>query len=221
MTEALGEILVLAVAVAVTPIPIVLVTLLLPTPHGTRKGLALLAGWIAGLCAVGAAVLLVAPDVDAGERPTWVSVVKLALGLALWALAVRQWRDRPTGEERGELPRWAAAVDGLSHTKLLLTGFAAFALNPKTLLLGAAAAASIAGTDASATAQLGAYAVFVAIGSIGVVVPLALSALLGPRAEPALVRLRDWLTVNSTAILVVLLLLIGAKLVGDAIAALG
>ncbi len=221
MTEALGEILVLAVAVAVTPIPIVLVALILPTPHGTRKGLALLAGWIAGLWAVGAVVLLVAPDEDAGERPTWVSVAKLLLGLALWVLAVRQWRDRPAGEERGELPGWAAAVDRLSGAKLALAGFAASALNPKTLLLGAAAAASIAGTGASAAAQVGAYAVFVAIGSVGVVVPLALSALLGPRAEPTLARLRDWMTANSAAILVVLLLLIGAKLVGDAIGALG
>jgi threonine/homoserine/homoserine lactone efflux protein len=221
MTEALGEILVLAVAVAVTPIPIVLVALVLPTPRGVRKGLMLLAGWIGGLCAVGAVVLLVAPDGDAGERPTWVSVAKLALGLALWALAVHQWRDRSTGEERGALPGWAAAVDRLSGAKLALTGFAASALNPKTLVLGAAAAASIAGTGASTAAQAGAYAAFVAIGSLGVIVPLALSALLGPRAEPALIRLRDWMTTNSTAILVVLLLLIGAKLVGDAIGALG
>jgi hypothetical protein len=221
MSEALGEILVLAVAVAVTPIPIILVALVLPTPRGTGKALALLTGWVAGLCAVGAVVLLVAPDGDAGERPTWVSLAKLALGLALWALAVRQWRGRPTGEERGAVPGWAAAVDRFSGAKLVLTGAAASALNPKTLLLGAAAAASIAGTGASVAAQIGAYGVFVAIGSLGVIVPLVLSAALGPRAEPTLARLRDWMTANTTAILVVLLLLIGAKLVGDAVGALG
>jgi len=103
----------------------------------------------------------------------------------------------------------------------VLTGFATSALNPKTLLLGAGAAASIAGTGASTAAQIVAYAVFVAIGSLGVIVPLLLSALLGPRAGPQLASLRDWMTANSTAILAVLLLLIGAKLVGDAIGALG
>ncbi|MGL6278942.1 MAG: GAP family protein [Gaiella sp.] len=220
MGEAVGEVLMLAVATALTPVPIVLMAMVLGAGQGRTRGIAVLAGWVAGLVVVGVVVLTIAPQSPEGGPPTWVSVTKLALGVALWWLALRQWRARPPAGKEAPVPSWAAAVDRSGAAKLGAIAFATAAVNPKTLLLGAAAATSIARTDASPSEQLGAYFVFVAIGSLGVAVPLVLALVLGVRADELLARLNTWLIANNALIVAVLFLVIGAKLVGDAIVGL-
>ena len=56
------------------------------------------------------------------------------------------------------------------------------------------------------------------IGSIGVAVPVVVYFALGERAGPVLDGLKTWMGRNNAMIMAVLLLLIGAKLVGDAAA---
>lgn len=220
MDEAIGDLLMLAFAVAVTPIPIVLMTMVLGGAHGRPRGIALLAGWVAGLVLVGAVVLVVAPEGSDADPPTWASVARLLLGLALWWLALAQWRDRSREDEATHVPGWAGSIDRASGSKLAAFGFLSAAANPKTLVLAAAAATSIARTDASTAEQAGAYLVFVVIGSIGTVTPLVVSLALGERADAALARMKEWLLANSAAIIAVLFAAIGAKLVGDAIGGL-
>jgi uncharacterized membrane protein len=55
------------------------------------------------------------------------------------------------------------------------------------------------------------------IASVGVITPLVLSLALGERSREVLGRLRAWMTRHSAAIMSVLLLLIGAKLIGDSL----
>jgi len=62
------------------------------------------------------------------------------------------------------------------------------------------------------------YAVFALIGTVGVAVPVVIYFALGDRAGPVLERLKSWLAQNNGVIMAVLLLIIGAKLIGDAIA---
>ena len=86
MGEAIGQVLPLAIGVALSPLPIVAVVLMLVTPRGRANGLAFVAGWIVGLAVVGAIVLAVAGKAgpsDDGSPATWVSVLKLVLGVAL------------------------------------------------------------------------------------------------------------------------------------------
>jgi hypothetical protein len=63
-----------------------------------------------------------------------------------------------------------------------------------------------------------ALAVFVVIGTLGVGVPLALYYAMGERAVQMLDGLKTWLAANNNAVMAVLLLVIGAKLLGDGIA---
>jgi threonine/homoserine/homoserine lactone efflux protein len=110
------------------------------------------------------------------------------------------------------------AIDGFNAPKALGAGIVLSAANPKNLLLAVAAAAAIVQTDIPGGEQAVAYAVFALIGTVGVAVPVVIYFALGDRAGPILERLKAWLAQNNGVIMAVLLLIIGAKLIGDAIA---
>ena len=59
------------------------------------------------------------------------------------------------------------------------------------------------------------------IASIGVAAPLVIYIALGDRSREILDSLKTWMIRNNGVIMAVLLLVIGAKLVGDAIAGFG
>jgi threonine/homoserine/homoserine lactone efflux protein len=217
--EAIGQILVLAVAVAVSPVPIIGVVLLLGTPGARRNGPAFVIGCLLGLAAVGAIVLLVAPDPEAdGGTATWVSVVKLVLGGLLVLLAAKQWRGRPREGREAPMPKWMDAIGSFGAAKSFGAGVVLSGANPKNLLLAVAAAATIAQTGIPDGEQAVAYAVFALIGIVGVTIPVVIYFGLGNRAGPILERLKAWMAQNNAVIMAVLLLVIGAKLLGDAIA---
>jgi threonine/homoserine/homoserine lactone efflux protein len=221
--QALGDVLPLAVAVAIFPVPIIAVVLLLGAERGRAKGLAFGLAWCGGLAAVGALVLAVAGAIDAtddGEPATWVSLALLGLGVLLVVLAVRGWRGRPRDGEEAPTPGWMRAIDGFTVARAGAAGFALSALNPKNAMLAAAAAAEIAEVDIPGGQQVAVLAAFVLVASAGVLGPVVLAVALGDRSDALLDGLRATLTRHSTAIMSVLFVVIGAKLVGDAIAGL-
>lgn len=220
MGEVFGQLLPLAVAIAISPLPIVAVVLMLATPRGRVNGPAFVLAWIVGLGLVGAIVILVAGDhatSDTDAPATGVSWLKLVIGVALIGLGVRHFRGRPRGGEQGDLPRWMAAVNAFRWPKALGAGLVLSAANPKNLLLTVAGAAVIAQAGLSAGQEAASLAVFVLIGTVGVAVPVVLYFALGARSREVLDRMRGWLAAHNAVIMAVLLIVIGAKIVGDAI----
>ncbi|HVU76510.1 MAG TPA: GAP family protein [Gaiellaceae bacterium] len=223
MGQALGEILPLAVAVAVFPVPIIAAVLMVGSDGGVAKGLAYLLGWSGGLTAVTGIVLAAAGASGAredSEPATWVSLLLLALGLGLLVLAVDQWRKRPAADDEPPTPGWMRTIAEFTVVKAAGTGFALSALNPKNALLAAAAAAEIAEAGLSPGGAIVALVVFVLIASAGLLAPLVLSVALGDGAQEVLDGLRAWLARYNAVIMTVLLVLIGTKLIGDAISGL-
>ena len=109
------------------------------------------------------------------------------------------------------------AVDELTVAKAGGVGFALSALNPKNVLLTVAAAAEIAEVGLSAGREVAVLLGFVLVGSAGVLAPLFLALALGDRSRDLLEGLRGWMARYSAVIMSVLCLVIGAKLVGDAL----
>lgn len=223
MGQAIGGSLALAVGVALSPLPVIAVVLMLTTRRARVNGPVFVAGWLAGLGVVGALVLSVAGTAGAsssGSPATWLSWVKLALGLLLLGVAVRQFRGRPKGGERAPLPSWMARIDDIRPAAA--AGLAALlaGANPKNLLLAVGAAASIAQTGVSGGQQAVAYLVFAVVGTLGVGTPVGVYVALGPRADKPLADTKDWLSAHNAVIMSVLCLVIGAKLIGDAIGGL-
>jgi hypothetical protein len=223
MGQAIGGSLPLAIGVALSPVPIIAVVLILTTRRARINGPAFVIGWLVGLAVVGAIVLSVAGPADAsksGSPATWVSWLKIVLGAALLLVAVRQFRGRPKDGDQAALPKWMASIDTMKPP--VVTGLAAVlaGANPKNLLLAVSAAASIAQTGISGGGQAIAYAVFALIGTVGVGTPVVIYFALGERSEKMLAALRNWMGQHNAVIMSVLCLVIGAKLIGDAISGL-
>ena len=222
LTDAIGGFLSAAIAVALSPIPIVAVILMLGTPKARSNGPAFAAGWILGLLVVSVivTVLLVAggasdPGSSASDGVNWVT---LLLGLALFVLAGRQWRSRPVKGEQPTMPKWMSAVDAVEPRRAFVLGVALSGANPKNLALTAAAAGSIAQAGLGTTDSAIAVAVFVAIGSLTVVGSVLFYLVGGDAATKPLATMKEFMADHGNVIMMVVLVIIGAKLVGDGLA---
>jgi threonine/homoserine/homoserine lactone efflux protein len=218
--EAIGQVLSFGVGVALSPIPIIGVVLMLGTSRARSNGPCFILGWIAGLVTVGTIVLLASSGADAREQggpADWVNVLELVLGALVLLVALRQWRGRPGAGEPAEMPKWMQRIDAFTPARATAFGALLSAVNPKNLLLGVGAAAAIAQTGASSNSQALALAVFVVVGTLGVGAPVVIYFALGERSKHILDELKTWMSANNAAIMAVLCLVIGAKLIGDAI----
>lgn len=219
MGEAVGGLLPSAVGVALSPVPIVAVILMLGTPRARSNGPAFAVGWIAALVVVSAVVLMLssaADDPDSGAS-TAVGWIKISLGAVFLAMAARQWRARSQPGSEAELPGWMAAIDSFTAGRSLGLGALLAGVNPKNLALSFAAASTISLAGLSPGGDVVAVGLFVVIASLTVAGPVVLFLLAPATAGPWLSSLKDLLAANNTVIMMVVLLVLGAKLVGDGI----
>jgi threonine/homoserine/homoserine lactone efflux protein len=221
--QAIGAVFPTALAVALSPIPIVGIVLVLAGPRARTAGPAFALGWVVGLTAVSVVVLVVAggssdPDSASATGVNWLLV---GLGLLFLVLAARQWRTRPRAGETTELPAWMATIDHVTPSRAAVLGVALSAANPKNLALTIAAAASIAEAGISTEDEAIAVAVFVVIGSLTVVGAM-LFAIAAPRRSAApLAAVKQFMSDHNAVIMMVILLILGAKLIGDGLGGLG
>jgi hypothetical protein len=221
MRQAIGQILPMAIAAGISPIPIIGVVVLLVTPRARTNGPAFVVGWIVGLAAVGVIGLTVASAAgasDNGAASDGANTTQIVLGAALILMAFRQWRKRPKAGEEPEMPKWMTAVDRFTPVKAAGMGVVLSAVNPKNLILALSAAATIGATSLSGADQAVVYAVFALIATIGVGAPIVIFFTMGERAATVLDELKVWLARHNAAIMAVILLVIGGKILGQGIA---
>ncbi|KUN05292.1 hypothetical protein AQI95_17660 [Streptomyces yokosukanensis] len=223
MGKVLGDVLGLAAGVAISPLPIIAVILILATPRGRLNGVLFTVGWLLGLSALGAVMLAVASPAHASghDHPaTWVGVLKLALGVLLVAFGTRQWHRRPRDPSQAQLPKWMGAIDRLSPVKVFGLGTALAALNAKNAPLTIAAGAAIGSAGLPVGQQIASLVVFVVIATLGLLAPLGVYLLGGERAKTTLGNWKDWAAQHNVAVMAVLFLVLGLKLLGDGISVL-
>jgi threonine/homoserine/homoserine lactone efflux protein len=216
LNDVIGDLLPSAFAVALSPIPIVAVVLVLGAPRARTAGPAFALGWIGGLVVVSVIVVVV---LGAGSDPDsddpGVSWLKVGLGILFLVMAAMQWKKRPREGREPEPPKWMATIDTASPSKAGVLGAALSGANPKNLALTLAASASIAeaGLDRADTAI--AVAVFVVLGSVTVAGSVLFYLVDAKRAGPPLDAIKRFMSDNNAVIMMVVLLLLGAKLLGD------
>lgn len=222
MWQAIGDLLPSGIGVAISPVPIIAVILILGTPKAKSNGPAFALGWVVALVAVSVIVVLVAggaDDPDSGTSTT-VDWVMLALGALFLLMAAGQWKGRPKPGQEAEMPKWMAALDKFTPGKSLVMGLALAGANPKNLALTLAAAASIAKAGLSGGETAVAIAVFVVIGSLTVAGPVLFYVVAPSKAEAPLAGIKQFMVDHNAAIMTVLLLVLGAKMLGNGIAGL-
>jgi threonine/homoserine/homoserine lactone efflux protein len=220
--QAIGDLLPSAVGVALSPVPIIAVILMLGTQRATTNGPAFAVGWVVGLVVVSVVVLLLTNGADNSSSGTSTAVgwIKLVFGVLFLLLALQQWRSRPAPGTEAAMPRWMAAIDSITPGKALGIGALLSGLNPKNLALTVAAAASISQAGLSGGGDVVAVAVFVVIGSVTVAGPVIVYLVARERSARSLASIKDFMAAHNAVIMMVVLLVLGAKLLGNGIATL-
>lgn len=222
MGAVIGDILPLAVGVAISPIPIIAAILMLLSPRARVTSVGFLLGWVAGIVIAVTVFTLLSSVLPAGEteasHPVR-GVVQLVLGVLLLLLALRQWRGRPKAGEEPALPKWMQAIDQVTFAKALGLGFLLSAVNPKNLLLAAAAGTDIGTADLDTGSIVVVIAVFTLIAASTILVPVVGYLIAADRLKAPLAALHGWLAKENAVIMAVLLLVIGANLIGKGIGA--
>ena len=216
MGQAISEVLPFAIGVAISPIPIVAVILMLFSNRAKVNGPVFLLGWVVGLSAVVAIVYAITHAANAATDSTTsdsISWIKVGLGAVLIGAARRQYAKRPKPGEAPEMPKWMATVDDMKPGAAFVLAIVCSAVNPKNLILAAGAAAGVAQLNDSVGDAVGALVVFVVIGSLSVGVAVAYYLIGGEKAHSHLNDLKVWLTTHNSAVMTVLLLVIGVVLV--------
>ncbi|TCJ93830.1 GAP family protein [Nocardia alba] len=218
MGSVIGGLLPLAVGVAVSPIPIIAAILMILSKNagGAAKGFAV--GWVAGILVVTGVMTMLAGILGGTDSApsTGASIVKIILGVALVVLAVIQWQER----SQTEVPGWMKAIDTLTPVKALGLGALLSGVNPKNLLLCVSAGVAIGAGGLSAAGDLVAIVVFTLLASVSVLAVVVGYMLAADKLGPTLDSLREWLQLNNHAVMAIVLLIMGAVVVGKGIGGL-
>jgi Sap, sulfolipid-1-addressing protein len=111
------DLVLIGVAIALDPLPLSAFLILLPSKRGVRKGAAFIFGWLVSLAIV-VAVTVLATGNNPPKQNTAPSLaalaVKIAIGVGLIAIAVRQRRRMGQPKKPKKPPKWQASVDNMS-----------------------------------------------------------------------------------------------------------
>jgi hypothetical protein len=222
VAESISVVLTYAVGVAISPTPIIAAILMLFSARARVNGPMYLAGWVAAIGAISAAAYFLADAGDAATDETasdTVSWGQLAVGVFFLLVAAKQWRSRPAPGVQPEMPKWMTGIDSFSPGKALTLGLLLAGVNPKNFLLSAGAGAALAQVGPSTTEAVVSWLVFVVVGSITIAGPVVYYLVGGEKARAALDAMKEWLGVHNAAVMTVLFLFFGVKLIADALPA--
>lgn len=223
MGHTIGEIIFHAVGVMLSPFPLIAVIIVLAGARKRTNGPAFAAGFVLAVAVALAAFTAIFAAFHARRADhanQWTMWVRLAIGVALIGLAAYQvvrWRS---GGPEASTPGWLRKLDEFGPVGCAGLAAALAVADPKNLSQIVATAVALAGDSGTTGARVVAGAVFVVIGSLCVLIPLAVHLFGGDTATVTLNRWKAWMVANDTAVLAVLLLVLGAKSLGEAITGL-
>jgi threonine/homoserine/homoserine lactone efflux protein len=211
-----------AVGVAISPTPIIAGILMLFSARARINGPMFLAGWVIAIGFLSALAYFVADAGDAGTDETASDTIawgRFAVGVFFLLMAAKQWRSRPAPGVQSEMPKWMAGIDSFSPGKAFTLGLLVAGVNPKNLLLSLGAGAALAQVSPTSSEALVAWVIFILVGSVTIAGPVIYYLVGGEKARAALDGMEQWLAVNNAAVMTVLFLFFGVKLIADALPA--
>lgn len=225
---ALGDVLPLAMAIGLSPFAIVTAVVLLLADGGRSKAALFALGWMLTIIAITLVAVLVVDGYDESDpvaTENSVNVLQIALGVAFWGLAWKSWRSRPgPGTERDTVSRQAKMLDKMgriSHVGALGFGLLQSVVVVKNIPLALSGGARIGEANLAVGQAAIAVIVFGVLASAGMIVLVVAAVVGGQRLDGPIASIKQWLEDNMSTIGIVVMLLIGAFLVGNGLAVLG
>jgi Sap, sulfolipid-1-addressing protein len=111
------DLILIGLAVTLDPLPLTAFIVLLASQRGVRKGAAFVFGWLVSLAAVVAITILATANrpPKPNTAPSIAGLaIKIAIGVGLVAIAVRQGRKMSQPKKPKKPPKWQAGVDRMS-----------------------------------------------------------------------------------------------------------
>lgn len=221
MLDSIGTTLPQAIGIAASPFPIIAVIIILMSPNSKRTGVLFMFGWVLGiLVATTAFSFFTKLAVGGGSEEEAQPILgwfKIALGLLLVLLAVRQWRKRPKPGTEPEMPAWMSRVDGMKAGTAFGLAAGLAVANPKNLIMAATAGSVIGASRVVIGDSIWVIVIFTIIATASVTLPV-IASLIAPRASAgALAAVRTWLVANNATIMMVLFVVLAAQNFGAGI----
>jgi threonine/homoserine/homoserine lactone efflux protein len=224
MATGISEVLTYAIGIAISPVPIIAVILMLFTAKARVNGSMFAIGWALALAVVSGVVYLASDAADAATNSTTSDTIswgQILFGVLLLLLAARSWRNRPDPGDEPQMPKWMAGIDAFTPAKAFGLAVLLAGVNPKNLLLSAGAGGALAQLGVSTTEAAVSLIVFVAIGTSTIAGPVIYYLSSGEKAKTQLDSAKGWLAAHNAAVMTVLFLVFGVKLIADGLPALG
>lgn len=206
--SALTGLVSLALVIALSPLSVVPAVLVLQTPRARAGSLAFLAGWLTTLVALTAIFLAVSGLLGGLHKspPTWASWLRIGVGAALIVFGVIRWLTR---RRHTHTPGWMRSMTSLTPARAAVTGSVLAIVRPEVLFVCAAAGLAIGSAGLGVTRAWISAAIFVAVATSTVAVPVLAYAGAGHRLDDPLARLKEWMERHHAALLAGISVVIG------------
>ncbi|CAN5301616.1 GAP family protein [soil metagenome] len=216
----LGELIPLALVVAASPLSIIPALLVvLHTARSRPTGLAFMFGWLAGLV-VFTTVFVAVPRAFGGfgqAAPHWAAYVRIGIGVVLLAFGVWRWLTR---HKAGRAPAFLKTVGKIGPVRAAGLGVVLTFVNPKLLVINAAAGLAISTAGLGTVGGWFAVAVYAVLAGSTVLIPMLAYAVAADRLDGPLERVREWIERQHAALTAVILTVVGVVLLYQGIRAL-
>ena len=209
------DLLLIGVAIALDPLPLTAFLVVLPSKHGLRKGAAFVFGWLASLAIVVTLTVLATGNnpPKPNTAPSLAGLaVKIAIGVVLVAIAIRQRRRMGRPRKPKKPPKWQAHVDGMSPWFAL--GLAPV-LQPWGLI-GAGAATVMEAKLSSAQSYLALF-LFCILASASYLAMEIYAGVRPGKSQALLARLRVWIDAHTDQVIIWGSLILGLWLIANSI----
>ena len=206
------DLLVIGLVITLEPIPLTAFILILQSKNGVRKGAAFIFAWLASLAVV--VVITVLATGNSPPKPNTAPslaslAVKIAIGVALLLVALRQYRRMGRPKKPKKTPKWQSGVDNM--TPLYAMGIAPL-VQPWGLI--AAGVATIMEAKLEKWEDYLALFVFCLIATGAYLVMEIYAAVQPERTQAFLSSVRLWIDTHTDQVIVGVSLVAGLYLIG-------
>jgi hypothetical protein len=209
------DLVLIGLAITIDPLPLSAFFIVLPSKRGVRKGAAFIFGWLVSLAIVVTVTVLATGNNPPRPQtvPTLASLaVKIAIGVVLVYIGVRQRRRMGQPRKPKKPPKWQAGVDNMSPWFAM--GLAPL-LQPWGLI--AAGAATVVQAKLSSAGSFLALFFFCVLATTSYLILELYAGFRPEKSDALLASVRTWIETHTDQVIILGSLILGFWLIGQSL----